>query len=59
MNKTNDYFLDDVLDWLRAHVSDAPEDAIIRALIEVLDDDEWQAHLEIALDLALQGEAHA
>ena len=42
----NQYFLDDALDWLRAHVTDAPEDAIAKALIEALDDDEWQGHLE-------------
>lgn len=50
---TNQYFLDDALDWLRAHVTDAPEDAIARALIEVLDVDGWQVHLEMALDAAL------
>lgn len=57
MNKTtNQYFLDDALDWLRAHVTDAPEDAIARSLIKVLDVGEWQGHLEFALDAALQEE---
>ena len=54
---TNDYFLDDALDWLRARVTDAPEDAIARALIQALDVDEWQEHLEIALDRLVQVEA--
>ena len=51
---TNDYFLDDALDWLKAHVTDAPEDAIAKALIEALDDDEWQVHLEMRLDALMQ-----
>ena len=53
MNKINDYFLDDALDWLRAHVTEAPEDAIARALIKALDDDDWQEHLELKLDAEL------
>jgi hypothetical protein len=56
-SKKNDYFLDDALDWLREHISDAPEDAIARALIKALDDDEWQVHLEIRLDSLMQAEA--
>ncbi len=57
MNKTkNQYFLDDALDWIRARVTDAPEDAIARALVKVLDDDDWQSHLELRLDAALQRE---
>lgn len=57
MNGPNIYFLDDALDWLRAHATDAPEDAIARALIKALDDDDWQVHLEVSLDALLQEEA--
>ena len=60
MNKTtteNDYFLDDALDWISEHVTDAPKDAIARALIKALDDDEWQEHLEIRLDRLMQAES--
>lgn len=56
MVRPNDYFLDDALDWLRAHVTDSKEDAIARALIRALDDDEWQVHLEVTLDVLMQGE---
>jgi L-aminopeptidase/D-esterase-like protein len=55
----NEYFMDDALDWLRAHVTDAPEDAIARALIEVLDVDDWQAHLEFSLDAALSAQVQS
>lgn len=53
----NEYFLDDALDWIKAHMTDAPEDAIARALVKALDDDEWQVHLEMKLDSLMQKEA--
>ena len=56
MTGKNAYFLDDALDWLRAHVTDGPEDAIARALITALDEDVWQGHLEMRLDALLQQE---
>jgi hypothetical protein len=49
----NAYFLDDALDWIRARITEAPEDAIARALVEVLDNDDWQVHLEVRLDQIL------
>ena len=51
----NDYFLDDALDWLRAHVTDAPEDAIARALIKALDETWGLEEVEIALDVNMGG----
>lgn len=57
--KKNDYFLDDALDWLRAHITDAPEDAIARALYQALDNDDDPEHLELRLDALIQREANS
>ena len=54
--KKNDYFLDDALDWLRAHITDAPEDAIARALIEALDNDDDPESIEMMLDTLMERE---
>jgi hypothetical protein len=53
--KKNPYFLDDALDWLRDHVTDAPEDAIARALIKALDETGGLEGIEIALDVNMGG----
>lgn len=52
MNK-NAYYLDDAIDWLRERVTDAPEDAIARALIVALDELHAPEAIEVALDVLM------
>ena len=58
MNEANQYWLDDALDWIRARITDAPEDRIAKALFIALDADDRQTDLEHRLDF-LMGEPEA
>ena len=49
----NAYYLDDAIDWLRELVTDAPEDAIARALIVALDELHAPEAIEVALDVLM------